>query len=101
MIKKADVIERLNTLIGRELTSESLHEALFCEVKHQKILRRYQAGSHTYVQYKLHISSDGSTPPFADIIIPGNPTTFRVGLEERDMNFHVISEAKINFTYMR
>ena len=98
MIKKSDVIERLNSLIGQELTSRNLHEALYCEEKHTKILRRYNAGTYTYVQYKIHTGSD--MPPYVDINIPGNPNTFRVRLEERDGRLIIQSEARINFSYL-
>lgn len=98
MISKADVIERLRTLIGKELTSTNLHEALFCEVKHQKILRRYYVGTHTYVTYKIQ---SNEIPPFVDITIPGNPNTFRVGLEEKDGQLIIVSEPRINFSYLR
>lgn len=98
MIKKSDVIERLNTLIGQELTSRNLHEALFCEEKHKKILRRYNAGTYTYVQYK--IQKDSNMQPCVDITIPGNPNTFRVELEERDGQMIIHAEARINYSYM-
>ncbi|WP_147533338.1 hypothetical protein [Bacillus marasmi] len=98
MISKTDVIERLNSLIGQELTGDRLHEALFCEEKHQKILRRYYKGKYTYVEYKIHTNSDG--PSFVDITIPGNPNTFRVGLEESDEKLIIQSEARINYTYL-
>lgn len=100
MIKKSDVIERLNALIGKELTSQNLHEALFCEEKHKKILRRYNAGTYTYVQYKIHKDKTSDTPTFVDITIPGNPNTFRVRLEERDGQMIVQSEARINYSYL-
>ncbi|WP_318504014.1 hypothetical protein [Bacillus sp. T3] len=100
MIKKSDVIERLNSLIGKELTSQNLHEALFCEEKHKKILRRYNAGTYTYVQYKIHTDKTSDTQPCVDITIPGNPNTFRVGLEERDGQLIVQSEARINYSYI-
>ncbi len=98
MIRKTDVIERLNSLIGQELTSQNLHEAIFSEEKHKKILRRYHAGTYTYVQYKIHIGSDA--PPYVDINIPGNPNTFKVGLEEKDGQMIIKSEARINYSYL-
>lgn len=98
MIRKTDVIERLNSLIGQELTSDRLHEAIFCEEKHQKILRRYHKGKYTYVHYKIHTYND--RPPFVDITIPGNPNTFRVGVEERDGKMILQSEARINYSYL-
>lgn len=98
MIKKTDVIERLNSLIGQELNSQALHEALFCEEKHKKILRRYHAGTYTYVQYKIHIDSDETA--YVDITIPGNPNRFRVKLEEREGQMIMQSEARINYVYL-
>lgn len=97
MIKKSDVIERLNSLIGQELTSRSLHEALYCEEKHNKILRRYNAGTYTYVQHKIHTDSD--LRPYVEVMIPGNPNKFRVGLEEIDGKMIIKSEARINYSY--
>ncbi len=100
MIKKADVIERLSTLIGKELSTENLHDALFCEVKHQKILRRFHAGTHTYVQYNIQKESKETIQHFADITIPGNPTIFRVALEEKAGKMVIQSEPRINFSYI-
>lgn len=98
MIRKTDVIERLNSLIGQELTSDRLHEAIFCEEKHQKILRRYHTGKYTYVQFKIHTNNDGQS--FVDIIIPGNPNTFRVDAAEMDGKMIIQSEARINYSYL-
>jgi hypothetical protein len=98
MISKADVIERLRGLMGKELTSESVHEAIFCEAKHQKILRRFHVGTHTYVELKLDKNSE--IPAFADITIPGNPNTFRVGVAEVDGQLIIVSEPRINFSYL-
>jgi len=98
MISKADVIERLRSLLGKELTSVNLHEAIFCEAKHQKILRRFHVGTHTYVEFKLDKNND--TPEFVDITIPGNPNTFRLGLEEKDGQLVIVSEPRINFSYL-
>ncbi|MGJ7922156.1 hypothetical protein [Neobacillus sp. LXY-4] len=98
MIKKTDVIERLNTLIGQELTSQGLHEALFCEEKHKKILRRFNAGTYTYVQYKIQIGNNSDLPSYVDITIPGNPYKYRLGLEERDGQMIIHSEARINYS---
>lgn len=98
MISKADVIERLRTLIGKELTSENLHEAIFCEAKHQKILRRFHVGTHTYVEFKLDKKNE--IPGYVDITIPGNPNTFQVGLEKKDGQLIIVSEPRINFSYL-
>jgi hypothetical protein len=98
MISKADVIERLRSLIGKELTNENLHEAIFCEAKHQKILRRFHVGTHTYVEIKLDKNND--TPDFVDITIPGNPNTFRLGLKEEEGKYIISTEPRINFSYL-
>ncbi|WP_322447943.1 hypothetical protein [Robertmurraya mangrovi] len=100
MISKADVIERLGSMIGKELTSQNLHEALFCEAKHKKILRRFSFGTHTYVQYKVQIDKDTQKPAAVDITIPGNPNTFRVGLVEENGQLIINSEPRINFSYL-
>ncbi|MFE8700712.1 hypothetical protein ACFYKX_08810 [Cytobacillus sp. FJAT-54145] len=102
MINKADVIERLGTLVGKEVTSENLHEALFCEDKHQKIRRRFHVGSHTYVQYKVKIDENSDSQAFVDLRIPGNPNTFRVNLEERDgqLVFHSNPNPRISYSYL-
>ncbi|WP_209121256.1 hypothetical protein [Alkalihalobacillus sp. BA299] len=100
MIKKADMLKRLSSLIGKELTSRNLHEALFCEEKDQKKLRRFNFGTHTYVQYKIHLDKNSDIPPFVVITIPGNPTTFRVDLEEKEGQMIIHSEPKINYYYL-
>ncbi|MBD8068683.1 hypothetical protein [Bacillus sp. PS06] len=100
MISKADVIERLSTLIGEELTSEKLHEGLFCEDKHQKIRRRFHFGTHTYVTYTIHLESDQENASFAAITIPGNPNSFRVGLKEVDGKLLINSAPRINYSYL-
>lgn len=100
MIKKADVLERLTTLIGKELTSENLHEAIFCEEKHRKIIRRFHNGTHTYIQYKIMTDKHTDHTMFADITIPGNPNTFRLRLEEQNGKVIVLSEPRINFSYL-
>ena len=100
MIRKADVLERLATLMGKELTSENLHEAIYCEEKHKKILRRFHKGTHTYIKYKIRIDQNQELPPVADILVPGNPNTFRIGLEEKDGAMIVSTEARINFSYL-
>ncbi|MFD2804600.1 hypothetical protein ACFSYB_06985 [Litchfieldia salsa] len=98
MISKADVIERLGTLMGKELTSSNLHEALFCEEKHKKILRRFHHGTHTYVQFNIQ---ENVTPVFVEIRVPGNPNTFKLELEEKDGQLIVQSEPRINFSYLK
>ncbi|WP_078430558.1 hypothetical protein [Alkalihalobacterium alkalinitrilicum] len=97
MIKKADVLKRLNSLIGQELTSKNLHEALYCEEKDQKKLRRFNFGTHSYVQYKIQHDDNSDIPPFVDITIPGNPNTFRAELIEKEGQMIIHSESKINF----
>lgn len=98
MIKKADILERLKSLIGNELTSQNLHEAVFCEEKHKKIRRRFHAGTHTYLQYKINISNDSDMRSFVDITIPGNPYTYRMAVEEKEGQIIMNSEARIAFT---
>lgn len=100
MITKADVLKRLGTLMGKELNSQNLHEALFCEEKHKKILVRFSLGKHTYVQYKIKIDENSETPPYADIMVLGNPNTFRMGLEEKNGQMIVNTEPRINFSYL-
>ncbi|ARK30167.1 hypothetical protein [Halalkalibacter krulwichiae] len=99
MIKKADILERLNTLIGKELTNQNLHEALFCEEKDIKRLRRFHVGTHTYIQYKIHVDNTTEKSPFVNIRIQGNPNTFRVDFEEKNGRMILQSEAKINYSY--
>ncbi|MGP7817422.1 hypothetical protein [Niallia sp. 01092] len=100
MIKKADILERLKSLIGNELTSQNLHEAVFCEEKHTKIRRRFHAGTRTYLYYKTHIPNDPDVQSFADITILGNPYTYRIGIEEKEGQIIINSEARISFTYI-
>ncbi|MCD8510032.1 MAG: hypothetical protein LRY73_09295 [Bacillus sp. (in: Bacteria)] len=97
MINKADILERLATLMGKELTDESLHEALFCEEKHKKILRRFHTGTHTYVTYKIITKIDAL--PYARITIPGNPHPFTVSLKEKDGVYIIHSQPKISYSY--
>lgn len=100
MITKADVLERLGSLSGKELTSEILHKAIFCEDKHKKILRRFEVGTHTYVQFKINKDTNTQSPTFADVTIPGNPNTFRVDLEEQDGKLMILANPRINFSYL-
>jgi hypothetical protein len=97
MIKKADILERLGSLVGKELTSTNLHEAVFCEEKHKKILRRFYVGTHTYIQYKI---INEETLSAVDITISGSPNTFRVGLEELDGQWIINSDPRINYSYI-
>lgn len=94
MINKKDAIERLGGLLDKELTKESLHEALFCEDKHMKVLRRFHLGKQSYVEYKIKDQS------YADILILGNPNTFRLGIEERDGKLIVNSSPTISYSYL-
>lgn len=97
MIRNPDVVERLGSLIGKELTMESLHETLFCEDKHQKIRRRYNVGTHTYIQYKIKSQNEQT---FVDILISGNPNTFRMGIEETDGKLLLNSEPRVSYSYL-
>ncbi|RSK25598.1 hypothetical protein EJF36_01000 [Bacillus sp. HMF5848] len=101
MIKNADVIERLSSLIGKELTSETLHETLFCENKHFKIRRRFHVGTHSYIQYKIKEQQQQTdTQLVADILISGNPNTFRVGVDEKNGQLFINSEPRVSYTYL-
>jgi hypothetical protein len=98
MINKADVMERLSLLMGKELNSSTLHEGLFCEGKHQKVLRRFHLGKQTYVEYKLHLKENGDS--YADILVLGNPNTFRLGVEEKEGKVVINSIPRISYTYL-
>jgi hypothetical protein len=100
MIKNADVTERLHKLIGKELTCRNLHEALFCELKHEKIMRRYHKGKYTYLNFKVKSKEDLATPTFVDINITGNPNTFQMDIVEKDGQYYLNSEARISYTYL-
>ena len=99
LIKEADTLDRLKTLIGKELTKENLHTAIFCEAKHQKNLRRFYVGTHTYIEYKLHVN-ETSGPSFANINILGNPYTYQVEVESIDGKYIIQTEARISFSYL-
>ena len=100
MIKNADIKERLDLLIGKELNSENLHVAVFCEEKHKKMLRRFDVGTHNYIQYQIKEQELLDMQAFADISISGNPNTFRIGVEEKDGKFIINSESRISYTYL-
>jgi hypothetical protein len=100
MIKNGNVKERLDFLIGKELNSENLHEALFCEEKHNKIRRRFNVGTHIYIQYQIKVHEQLDSQSYADISISGNPNTFRVGVEEKDGQVIINSESRISYTYL-
>lgn len=100
MIRNADITERLDSLIGKELKSEHLHEAVFCEEKHKKNLRRFRMGSHTYLNYKIKIHEDANSQSFTDITISGNPNTFRMGIIEKDGQIIINSESRISYNYL-
>jgi hypothetical protein len=100
MISNADVIERLGGLLERELTIESLHEAIFCEPKHQKLLRRFALGKYVYIEYKIKNEVQPNSHTVADIEIVGNPNTFRVGIESRDGTIMVTSEPRVSYSYL-
>ncbi|GAE35971.1 hypothetical protein [Halalkalibacter akibai] len=100
MINKADVLERLKTLVGKELSSRNLHEALFCEKNDSKRLRRFNAGTHTYVDFKIYSAKGSEETTYALIKIPGNPNTFKMDLTEKEGNILIQSEPKINYSYL-
>lgn len=93
-------MERLRTLIGKELTSSNLHEAIFSEIKHQKILRRFNVGSHSYIDYQIKKAESDEEKLVVDIKISGNPNTFRMGLEENDEVVIIASEPRISYSYL-
>ena len=100
MIKNADIKERLDKLIGKELTSENLHDAVFCEEKHKKIRRRFHVGTHTYIQYQVKGQEQPDRPSFVDITVSGNPNTFRMGVEEKDGRVIIHSESRVSYMYL-
>jgi hypothetical protein len=100
MIQNADIIVRLKPLIGQVLTSQTLHEALFREEKHKKILRRFQSGKHKYIEYEVKFQGQPNSEPVVDITLTGNPNTFRVGVQEIDGKFMIYSEPRISYTYI-
>lgn len=100
MIKNSDVTERLRKLIGSELSCRNLHEALFCELKHEKIMRRYNKGKYTYLNFKVKSSEDLATPSVVNINIIGNPNTFQMDIVEKEGLYYLNSEARISYTYL-
>ncbi|MBU9720037.1 MULTISPECIES: hypothetical protein [Bacillaceae] len=105
MIKKAEILERLNTLVGEELTDNSLHEALFCEDKDHKKLRRFYKGKHQYVKYKLRKGKADNSPlssptPTVDITVLGNPNIFTAEVVEYDGRIIIQSKPKIKYSYI-
>ena len=100
MIQNGDIQDRLNGLIGKELTDEQLHEALFCEKKHKKLLVRFQLGKQSYVKFKTRFLNNPEMTPHADIHVLGNPNKFSVKVEQKDGKVIVISEARVNYNYL-
>lgn len=100
MIRNADITERLRGLIGKELTCQNLHEAIFCEEKHQKMMRRYHLGKYTYLEYKLKTNENSTEPAFVDITITGNSNTFRMNIIEKDGQILFDSDARISYNYL-
>ena len=74
---------------------------VFCEEKHKKIRRRFDVGTHTYIQYQIKRQEQLDMQSFADISISGNPNTFRVGVEEKDGKVIINSVSRISYTYLR
>jgi hypothetical protein len=101
MISNADIIERLRLLIGQELTNNTLHEALFTEEKHKKILRRLNSGKYNYIEYTVKNQEQANGKFVADITILGNPNTFRIGIvQDFDGKFFVNSDPRISYKYL-
>jgi hypothetical protein len=100
MIHNADIIERLKPLIGQVLTSQTLHEALFCEEKHKKIMRRFSSGKYEYIEYEVKFQDQPNSGLVADITLLGNPNTFRIGVQDINGKFIIHSEPRISYTYI-
>jgi hypothetical protein len=101
MISNADVIERLGGLLGKELTTQNLHEAIFCEAKHQKLLRRFTLGKYNYIEYQVKNEVQPNGHFVADILISGNPNTFRVGIQALNNGTSIItSEPRVSYSYL-
>lgn len=100
MVNNADIIERLRLLIGLELTSQTLHEALFCEEKHKNILRRFNSGKYHYIEFKVKIQEQPDSKYVADITLLGNPNTFRIGVRDIDGKYIIHSEPRISYSYL-
>lgn len=99
MIKKADILERLTTLMEKELTSENLHKALFCEEKDKKKIKRFQQGKQSYVQFKIRKVEEQNTH-YGDITVMGNPNIFTIELDEKGGKMLVHSEPKLKYSYL-
>ncbi|WP_096153927.1 MULTISPECIES: hypothetical protein [Bacillus] len=100
MIQNGDITERLNGLIGKELTDEHLHEALFCEKKHKKLLVRFQLGKQSYVKFRTRFLDHLEMTPHAEIHVLGNPNKFSVKVERKNDKVFIISEARVNYNYL-
>jgi hypothetical protein len=100
VINNADIIDRLGLVIGQELSCHTLHEALFCEKKHKKILRRFNSGKYHYIEYKVKIQEQPTIGHVADISLLGNPNTFRIGIHNIDGKFIITSEPRISYSYL-
>lgn len=101
MINNSDTIERLRSMIGQELTSHTLHEALFTEEKHKKILRRFNSGKYNYIEYTVKIQEQAESTYVADITLLGNPNTFRIGIiQDSDRKFIIYSDPRISYSYV-
>lgn len=87
MLKNAEVKERLNNMIGEELTNINL--ALLHDKP--KCLKKQIENKQAYVIYKIIKTEEGY---WAKIYLTGNPTQFRVGLEERNGKFYIKGEIK-------
>jgi hypothetical protein len=101
MIQNADIIERLRLLIGQELTNHTLHEALFTEEKHKKILTRFNNGKYNYIKYTVKNEEQDDGKFVADITLLGNPNTFRIGImQDIDGKFIINSDPRISYNYL-
>jgi hypothetical protein len=100
VINNADIIDRLRLVIGQELNRQQLHEALFCEEKHKKILRRFNSGKYNYIEYKVKKQEHPNISYVADITLLGNPNTFRIGIQDLDGRYIIHSEPRISYSYL-
>ena len=100
MIQNGDIQERLKDLIGKELSDEQLHQALFCEKKHKKLLVRFELGKQSYVKFRARFLDNPAMPSYADIHVMGNPNKFSVKIAKVDEKIVVTSDARINYNYL-
>jgi hypothetical protein len=79
MIKTSTALELLTHLLGEELTSTNLHEALLVEPEHKKALQRFWDKKAAYVTFSVH---EFDAQKWASISISGSPDLIRLRLNE-------------------